>query len=363
MSNTSVVPYPCSGDPDPLPMEVTCRRLSTEGFPAAEQHLREHLQREDYRRGQRTSRQRTFLLSWDGAPDCRWAFDAPEGAVQNLADLQRDIPGDAAWEPTEWRSGERGAWTLQIACRDPSAKLAATLSPATDRIDYAITLTISEPGVWSGLDLHLCFNHCWAPGFGRKAVALAGDRVCALSELPNERGIWLRYALRESTPRLNALKRRQIEVRGPGSSLFPYEGIPPWSAAEKMPTDSVQTAFIATERARAGADDPPTSVAIGSESAFAVGWSYWPCTDLDLASPAIDASPAGSATVHGSIHFARCTAGELLSVLSAKAVTLQRRGSFVVAVPESEQPFLQASEVEETIAELRDGSAAPASAE
>ena len=130
--------------------------------------------------------------------------------------------------------------------------------------------------MWSGLDLHLCFNHCWASGFGRTAFALVGDRVCALSELPNERGIWLRYALRESTPRLNALKRRQIEVRGPGSSLFPYEGIPPWSAAEKMPIDSVQTAFIATERARAGADDPPTSVAIGSESAFAVGWSYWP---------------------------------------------------------------------------------------
>lgn len=45
------------------------------------------------------------------------------------------------------------------------------------------------------------------------------------------------------------------------------------------------------------------------------------------------------------------------------AVTLQRRGSLVVAVPESDQPLLQASEVEETIAELRDGSAAPASAE
>ena len=363
MSNTAVVPYPCSGDPDPLPMEVTCRRLSAEGFPAAERHVREHLQREDYRHGQRTSRQRTLLLSWDGAPGCRWAFDAPEGAVQNLADLQRDIPGDAAWEPAAWQSGERGAWTLEIACSDPSAKLAATLSPATNRIDYAITLTISEPGVWSGLDLHLCFNHCWAPGFGRTAFALVGDRVCALSELANERGIWLRYALRESTPRLNALKRRQIDVRGPGSSLFPYEGIPPWSAAEKMPIDSVQTAFIATERARAGADDPPTSVAIGSESAFAVGWSYWPCTDLDLAFPTIAASPAGSATVHGSIHFARCTAGELLSVLSARPVTLQRRGSLVVAVPESDQPVLQASEVEETIAELRDGSAAPASAE
>lgn len=44
-------------------------------------------------------------------------------------------------------------------------------------------------------------------------------------------------------------------------------------------------------------------------------------------------------------------------------VTLQRRGSLVVAVPESDQPVLQASEVEETTAELRDGSAAPASAE
>lgn len=319
MSNTSIVPYPRAGDPDPLPMEVTCRRLSAEGFPAAEQHVREHLQREGYRRELRVSRQGTFLLSWDGAPDCRWAFDAPEGAVQNLADLQRDIPCDAAWERAEWRSGERGAWTLEIACSDPSAKLVATLCPATDRIDYAITLTISEPGVWRGLDLHVCFNHCWAPGFGRTAFALAGDRLCALSELPNERGIWLRYALRENTPRLNTLKLRQIDVRGPGSSLFPYDGIPPWSIQEKMPIDSVQTAFIATERARAGADGPAMSVAIGSESAFAVGWSYWPCTDLDLAFPTIAASPAGSATVHGSIHFARCTAGELLSVLSARS--------------------------------------------
>ncbi len=92
MSNTSVVPYPCAGDPDPLPMAVTCERLSAEGFPAAEQHVREHLQREGYRSSQRTSRQRTFLLSWDGAPDCAWAFDVPEGSVQNLEDPHRDIP-------------------------------------------------------------------------------------------------------------------------------------------------------------------------------------------------------------------------------------------------------------------------------
>ena len=37
------------------------------------------------------------------------------------------------------------------------------------------------------------------------------------------------------------------------------------------------------------------------------------------------------------------------------AVTLQRHGCLVVAVPESDQPMLQASEVEETIAELHDG--------
>ena len=44
-------------------------------------------------------------------------------------------------------------------------------------------------------------------------------------------------------------------------------------------------------------------------------------------------------------------------------VTLQRRGSLVVAVPESEQPVLKAAEVDETIAELRDGSAARGTAE
>ena len=44
-------------------------------------------------------------------------------------------------------------------------------------------------------------------------------------------------------------------------------------------------------------------------------------------------------------------------------VTLQRRGSLVVAVPGSEQPVLKASQVEETIADLRDGSAARGTAE
>ena len=44
-------------------------------------------------------------------------------------------------------------------------------------------------------------------------------------------------------------------------------------------------------------------------------------------------------------------------------VTLQRRGSLVVAVPESEQPVLKASQVEEAIADLRDGSAARGTAE
>ena len=317
MSNTSVVPYPCAGDPDPLPMAVTCERLSAEGFPAAEQHVREHLQREGYRSSQRTSRQRTFLLSWDGAPGCAWAFDVPEGSVQNLEDPHRDIPAGGTWGRAAWLSGEDGAWTLEISSGDPAATLAATLSPGTDRIDYAVTLTITSPGVWSGLDAHVCFNHCWAPGFGRDVRTLAEGRVYALSELPNARGIWIRLALRESTPRINALKRRQIEARGPGSSVVPYEGTPPWSVAEKTPIDTVQSAFIATERSRAHAADAAISVAIGSDSAFALGWSYWPCTDLDLAFPTINASPAGSATVRGSIRFARCTAGELLSALSA----------------------------------------------
>ena len=38
-------------------------------------------------------------------------------------------------------------------------------------------------------------------------------------------------------------------------------------------------------------------------------------------------------------------------------VTLQRRGSLVVAVPQSEQPILRTAEVEKTIAELRTGPA------
>ena len=37
-------------------------------------------------------------------------------------------------------------------------------------------------------------------------------------------------------------------------------------------------------------------------------------------------------------------------------VTLQRRGSLVVAVPEADQPVMRAADVDETIAQLRDGS-------
>lgn len=39
-------------------------------------------------------------------------------------------------------------------------------------------------------------------------------------------------------------------------------------------------------------------------------------------------------------------------------VTLQRRGTLVVAVPQEEQPVLRTDEVDDTIAELRSGPAA-----
>ncbi len=37
------------------------------------------------------------------------------------------------------------------------------------------------------------------------------------------------------------------------------------------------------------------------------------------------------------------------------AVSLQRRGSLVVAVPEADQPVMRAADVDETLAQLRDG--------
>ena len=37
-------------------------------------------------------------------------------------------------------------------------------------------------------------------------------------------------------------------------------------------------------------------------------------------------------------------------------VSLQRRGSLVVAVPEADQPVMRAADVDETLAQLRDGS-------
>ena len=37
-------------------------------------------------------------------------------------------------------------------------------------------------------------------------------------------------------------------------------------------------------------------------------------------------------------------------------VSLQRRGSLVVAVPEADQPVMRAADVGETLAQLRDGS-------
>ena len=37
------------------------------------------------------------------------------------------------------------------------------------------------------------------------------------------------------------------------------------------------------------------------------------------------------------------------------AVSLQRRGSLVVAVPEADQPVMRAADVDKTLAQLRDG--------
>ena len=75
----------------------------------------------------------------------------------------------------------------------------------------------------------------------------------------------------------------------------------------KVPVNGIQGRFIASRRL-AG---PAATVAIASPNAISVGWSFWPCTDIDLAFGTIQ--PRKPQTVSGRIYFLMGTIDESLN--------------------------------------------------
>ena len=81
----------------------------------------------------------------------------------------------------------------------------------------------------------------------------------------------------------------------------------PAAAQIKVPILGIQGRFIASERQTGS----PATVAINSPQAIAVGWSFWPCTDIDLAFGSLQ--PRQPKTVSGRIYFLHRTVARSLS--------------------------------------------------
>ena len=79
------------------------------------------------------------------------------------------------------------------------------------------------------------------------------------------------------------------------------------AATIKVPVRGIQGRFIASARGAAS----PAIVAINSANAVAVGWSFWPCTDIDLAFGNVQAGKPQ--TVSGRIYFLQGTIKQALS--------------------------------------------------
>ena len=154
---------------------------------------------------------------------------------------------------------------------------------------------------------HLCFNHCWADGFGRDALVLVDKKIRQLGKLPNPKRIWIRVATVEDDLLYARLKREQFVQDGIGGNLQKRRLTGREAAKIKVPVSGIQGRFIASQR-RA---DPPATVAIHSRNAISVGWSFWPCTDIDLAFGNVQTGKPR--TVSGRIYFLQGTIKQSLS--------------------------------------------------
>jgi len=262
--------------PDPLPKERTWQRLQQDGIGDAAAYVRNLQKSESYLSRIDHYREQTLVIEWDGVPGARWALNV-EGHLSSLPTGEVRLP-PSGWKRFRWERDGDQQCTLIYENDDPKASLHVAFRAKPDHVDYSLTVQANDQ-TREHVATHLCFNHCWADGFGRDALVLTDGQVQRLGDISNPERIWIRVATLAEDQTYADLKRQQFIKQGIGGNLNDKRLNGPDIEKIKVPVGDVQGRFIATQRA----GDRAATVAINSPDAISVGWSFWPCTDIDLA--------------------------------------------------------------------------------
>ena len=306
-----VIPYPhlkSALGSDPLPMDRTWRRLQKDGIADAAEYVKKDQANESNRLRIQRYRRETLVIEWDGAARARWALNV-EGRLRSLSGKKPYFPPDG-WPRHRWERSNDRSCVLIFESDKPKATLRVAFRARKDHVHYELTLqTDDDQPPPQHLATHLCFNHCWADGFGRDALVRFNEKIHRLGAIPNPKRIWIRVATAKENPLYARLKREQFATDGIGGNLNETRLTGPDAVKLKVPINGVQGRFIATQRHKG----PAATVAINSPNAISVGWSFWPCTDIDLAFGPVE--PGKPKTVSGRIHFLKGTIDQSLNAI------------------------------------------------
>lgn len=256
---------------DPLPRSRPPDRLEEDRITDAAAFFRNNQKSEAHQRSRDHYRLQTLVIEWDDFPGARWALNV-EGALISLPTEDVRLPNQD-WDRFRWELEGDQKCALIYENDEPKASLRVEFQVRQNHIDYALTVYSEDNQTRDQLCTHLCFNHAWANGFGRDALALTDDRIHRLGDIPNPERIWIRTATLAEEPNYAKLKQQQYALNGTGSNLNPKRITGAAAVAAKIPAENVQGKFIATQLT----GDESATVAINSPDAIAVGWSVWPC--------------------------------------------------------------------------------------
>ena len=242
-----IQPYPLITEAEPLPPSRLAERLAADGYALKAERYRN--QSQDDLAGVRKYRQHTLVIAWENAPGAKWALNIVEwlrsvGERKNAARIER-----FAWQPQDKHNCRA---TIEFS--NPKCRLNGDFKGHSHGVDCRLELELQEEVSWKNVVGHCCFNHLWAPEYGRDAYVLLGGGLRRLDRVdPDGKTDWLRFVTLKEAP-----------------DYAPFFN-PIYRDAEGR--------FIATE----GNVGKTACVGISSRSAVSVSWSFWPCTDMDFA--------------------------------------------------------------------------------
>jgi hypothetical protein len=257
----ALTPYPEGPGADPLPADRLWRRLQEDGYL----ELAERYRKLERGSSEKQYRRKTLLIAWERVPGALWALNLPE--FVRPAARRKSAARIASFR---WRAAGARDCTCTYELEQPRARLTCRFRSAPNRVDGRLRLELLEAAAWENVVAHACFNHLWAPGFGREVYVLRGGAPSRIDT--RDTTDWLKYIPLKEETRYGALLTSPVRPEAEGR-------------------------FIATVRA----GSPPLTVGISSPRAASVSWSPWPCTDMDFGFG--DMKPAKSVEVRLRLHF------------------------------------------------------------